>query len=115
MNDDLSAVKPDPEVIAVLVHLMETFKCSDGRMIGVFPEKMKNAEEQLFERTMRALQQMGGDINEGMPVAIFPPDVDLDHIVHQFLERGEAYPIHGNPLEDHAAAERRSAEASVLT
>lgn len=89
MNDELLAERPDPEVIAVLVHLMETFKSSDGRMIGVLPQNMQNAERQLFERTIRALSELGGKVNDGMPVVIFPPGADLNHVVYQLLEHGE--------------------------
>jgi len=115
MNDVLLAVKPDPEVIAVLVHLMETFKSSDGRMIGVLPQNMQNEEKPLFERTIRALCELGGKVKEGIPVVIFPPEVDLNHMVYQLLERGEVPPTGGKLIEDHSVDERQPAQMSAVT
>jgi hypothetical protein len=115
MNDELSAIKPDPEVIAVLVHLMETFKVSDGRMIGVLPGNMQDAEKPLFERTARALSDLGGKVSEEMPVVIFPPDVDLNHIVYQLLEHGEACPIGGKFIEGRTVDDLQPARMSALT
>jgi hypothetical protein len=115
MNDELSAIKPDPEVIAVLAHLMETVKISDGRMIGVLPSNMQDVEKPLFKRTIRALSDLGGKVNEGMPVVIFPPDVDLNHIVYQLLEHGEACPNGGKLIEEHTMDDLQPARMSALT
>lgn len=99
MNDESATVRPDPEVIAVLAHLMEAFKGSDGRMIAVLPGEMRRRERPLFDRTISALSELGGMVNEETTVVAFPAGIDTDDIVAQLLECGEANPNSGGSTE----------------
>lgn len=105
MNDESVTVRPDPEVIAVLAHLMEAFKSSDGRMIAILPEELKRTEQPLFQRTISALSELGGKVHEETTVVRFPAGIDPARIVDQLLESGEANANGAGTTEDRAAGE----------
>lgn len=105
MNDESLVVRPDPEVIAVLAHLMEAFKSSDGRMIAIFPDELKRTEQPLFRRTISALSELGGKVNEETTVVRFPEGVDPARIVDRLLECGEANANGAGTTGDQAAGE----------
>lgn len=105
MSNEQVAVRPDPEVIAVLVHLMETFESPDGRTIAILPGEMRRTERSLFDRTLSALSKLGGKVNEETTVVRFPSGIDPIRIIDQLLECGEVNPNGAGITKSEAAGQ----------
>ena len=78
-------IKPDAEVLAVIVTCTEFSRLEDG---GAMARVDPRLETPLLERTERVFAELGGQWDRQRNATVLPAGIDPDRLVEQLLDGG---------------------------
>jgi len=85
MSEKTKTIKPDNEILAVMVTCVEVKTLDDGRMAAKVDERLARP---FYKRTEAIFDEMGGRWDNSIEATVFPPGVDLNSAISQLLDKG---------------------------